>query len=280
MSETKEIVEFILTKIKSREFWLSVWEYIVNIWNSMAVWEIVIVIIGVLFLFGFILLLHSVKIYVEYNGHGNSNDFSAKVKYLAFTVYDYKKDQKKKLKKEKKLKKLKKKKPKKYNAKKTKAEKKKDNTFIERLKKDVGVNKLVSDVKGGGSQKNSTKSSTNSLASFDFGIFKLMYDSVKQPIRRLIRKLKVRKLHIDYVIGGDDAARTAISYGLQSAAISAFLAWANEIVNLKVKKVNVNADFSKKETDLYMKCFVKLRVMSMAIFALQYIINANKTINN
>jgi hypothetical protein len=89
-------------------------------------------------------------------------------------------------------------------------------------------------------------------------------------------KTKVRGLRLNCVIGGKDAFKTAMTYGFQSAAVSAGLAWLGSIVNLKTKKVSVTADFEKEETEIRMKCTAKLRVGTAVACVLKYMSNTAK----
>ncbi|MCL1789107.1 MAG: hypothetical protein FWG33_01985, partial [Oscillospiraceae bacterium] len=75
---------------------------------------------------------------------------------------------------------------------------------------------------------------------------------------------------------GEDAAKIALNYGFQSAAISGGLSWLNEIVTLKIKNVDITADFEKEKTDIRMKCKIKLSVISAVAFFVRYLINSAK----
>ncbi|MCL2071578.1 MAG: hypothetical protein FWH07_05010 [Oscillospiraceae bacterium] len=203
-----------------------------------------------------ILLLFSVTADIKYNGN-----FSVKAKYLFITLYDSKKtkpEKKKPKKKDKKDKKKNKNKIKLLNNEKTKS---KNKTFGEKVAEDSGIGAIAEDVKKG-----------NKLG-FDFEMFKLIYDSVKYPVKRLIRKLRVVNFRLNCVIGGEDAAKVALNYGVQSAVISGGLSWLDEIITLKVKEANITADFTKEQTELQMKCRVKLRLMSAAVFLVRYMLN-------
>ena len=209
---------------------------------------------GVLVLIGFMLLC-SVRAYVEYSG-----DFSAKVKYLFVTLYDSAKPPKAKKKKRT---------PKNIeHKKKPKAQAQSPNSkqsFTSRFVNDSGLGAVAADVKKGNKR------------SFDFEMLKLIYDAAKSPLKRLIRRMRVEKVSIDCIVGGEDAALVALNYGFQSAAVSGGLAWLNEIVTLKVKRVNVVADFAKEKTDIKMKCRVKLRLISAVAFVAGYLLNNVKS---
>jgi hypothetical protein len=199
----------------------------------------------------------SVRVKIDYN-----NDFTVKVKYLFFTLYP-KKSKKAKKKHRKRIGKKVARKKKRLSEKLEKKMQDKQ-SLTARIAKDSGLDKVAEDIKKGNSR------------SFDFEMFKLIYDSAKPPLRKLIGKTRVEKLCLNCVIGGDDAAKVALTYGFQSAAISGGLAWLNEVLILKVKKVSVTADFSKEKTDLRLQCRVRIKVATLAGCLLQYAINTAK----
>jgi len=96
-------------------------------------------------------------------------------------------------------------------------------------------------------------------------------NSAKEPVKKLIRKTRVTNLRIKFIIGGDDAAATAINYGLQSALVSGLLAWLDEAVILEVKEVSIKADFTREETERRFKCRVKIRVFTALVCLFGYI---------
>ncbi|MCL1904155.1 MAG: hypothetical protein FWF94_07045 [Oscillospiraceae bacterium] len=202
------------------------------------------IIIAVLLFIG-VLLFFSVIAYIDYG-----DDFSVKVKYLFITLYDSKKPKKQKKKKHKKRE--------------TNKNKKQKKSFAKKLSEGSGIDELAEDVKEGNKR------------GFDFEMYMLIYDAAKAPIKRLIQKLRVVNLRLNCVIGGDDAAKVALNYGLQSAAVSGGLAWLNQILKLKIKEVNVTADFAKEKTDIQMECRIKLRVISAVVFFIKYLANAAK----
>ena len=58
-----------------------------------------------------------------------------------------------------------------------------------------------------------------SLSDISLEMIKDYVESASPPIKRLFKKIKVRDLYIDYVVGSDDAAKTAIKYGSLCALI-------------------------------------------------------------
>jgi len=212
---------------------------------------IILSIIGGLLLITLFLLCCSIIAYVDYK-----DEFTVKVKYLFLTLYPTK---------PKKTKKTKTKKPKKIKAKKPKKIAQTEKSFPQKVAKESGMAAFAKDLRKANKR------------SFDFEMFKLIYDSAKPAMRKLVGKTRVTNLQLNCIIGGDDAAKIALTYGFQSAAISGGLAWLNEVLTLKVKKVNVTADFAKPETELTMKCRVKIRAGAALMCLLQYIINTAKS---
>jgi hypothetical protein len=224
----------------------------------MSLWLIITLsVIGGLLLLILFLLSCSVTAYINY-----TDDFRIKVRYLFFTFYPNPDKIKNKSDKKKQKEKVRQKKQMKANP--TKPVKK---TFVQRVVKESGLDEVVNDI------------SKANKRSFDFEMFKLIYDSAKPAVRRLVRQMKVQDLQLDCVIGGNDAAKVALTYGFQSAAISAGLAWLNEVLTLKIKKVNVTADFEKEQTEMSLSCRVRIRVGSALSCMLGYIINTAKNSN-
>jgi len=102
------------------------------------------------------------------------------------------------------------------------------------------------------------------------------YNNAKTPLKRLINKTRVTGFNLVSVIGGDDAATIALTYGLQSAAINGFVAWLKETVILDIKKVSVTADFTKEESETRFKCKVKIRVFTALMCLIQYVNSSAK----
>jgi hypothetical protein len=209
---------------------------------------IILAIIGGLLLLVLILLQFSITAGFEYHG-----DFTVKVRYLFIKLYPTES-----------AKKRFKKRVKKRKQKLTGSLARKPQTFTEKVARDTGLDKVARDV-----SEVTEAGKKTSPAGFDFEMLKLIYDSARPALRKLVGKVRVEKLELYCVIGGDDAAKIALSYGFQSAAISAGLAWLNEVLTLKVKRVNVTADFEKVSTDMRVKCRVKIKAASALICLIQ-----------
>lgn len=73
----------------------------------------------------------------------------------------------------------------------------------------------------------------------------------------LVKRFKFRKLDIDLTIATQDAATTAITYGEVCGAMYPILSFLHSNINLKSKKININADFEKTNSEIKASVLVK-----------------------
>lgn len=104
------------------------------------------------------------------------------------------------------------------------------------------------------------KKSGFKLSDIDLEMIKDYVESASPPIKRLFKKIRVRDIYIDYVVGSDDAAKTAIKYGSICAVVYSTIKWLTTYFNVKAKEVNVEADFKAEKDDIFAYGKVKLRV--------------------
>ena len=84
--------------------------------------------------------------------------------------------------------------------------------------------------------------------------------SASPPVKRLFKKIRIRNVYIDYVVGTDDAAKTALKYGGLCAAIYSLIGTLQTYMDTKVKEINIEADFSAEKDDIFAYLTVKLRL--------------------
>ena len=70
-------------------------------------------------------------------------------------------------------------------------------------------------------------------------------------LKKLLNSIRIYDVYIDFVIGGEDAAAVAINYGLANAFICTILGWLGSFTKLKLREVNIEADFRKQEGDYF-----------------------------
>ena len=70
-------------------------------------------------------------------------------------------------------------------------------------------------------------------------------------LKKLLNSIRIYDVYIDFVIGGEDAAAVAINYGLANAFVCTILGWLGSFTKLKLREVNIEADFRKQEGDYF-----------------------------
>lgn len=64
-------------------------------------------------------------------------------------------------------------------------------------------------------------------------------------------------------MGGDDAAKTAVSYGTHCAAVYGLISFLDSAVTFKAEKIEIRADFQLEKSEYYAKGMLKLRVSTL-----------------
>lgn len=242
-----------------------------------------LIIIGAVLLLIFILLASSLTVEFEYD-----STFKYKVKYLCFTI---KKDplspreQKKKRRKEEKAKK-------KAEKNKTKLKKKRDKLRKKNNKGQHTAAKTgakpaqghnVTGAKGNPARGQQAQSGSGEKKSAetvgkkqqfadkkaekkpkpDLNIIISIVKKAKPHIKRIFKKIRFTKVYVDITVGGDDAAKTAISYGVHCAAVDGLAAFLDNTITFKKEKICIRADFDLEKTNYYASGTLKLRMSTL-----------------
>ncbi|MDE7280501.1 MAG: DUF2953 domain-containing protein [Ruminiclostridium sp.] len=88
-------------------------------------------------------------------------------------------------------------------------------------------------------------------------------NAAKPHIKKLFKKIRIYDVFAEIVVGGDDAAKTALSYGTHCAAINGFIAFLKNNVSFKAIKIDIKADFDLEKSDYYVYGKVKLRLCTL-----------------
>lgn len=94
----------------------------------------------------------------------------------------------------------------------------------------------------------------------DFGMIKDYVESAWPPVKRLFKKIRYRDIYLDWVVGSDDAAKTALKYGGICSAVYSLLEWLKTYFSVKVGEINIEADFGAEKDDIFFFGRVKLRI--------------------
>lgn len=115
--------------------------------------------------------------------------------------------------------------------------------------------------KAGAAQKaKKSQKAKLSMPKFDLEMIVDYVKSASPPIKRLFKKIKFRNLYIDWVVGSDDAAKTAIKYGAGCAGIYPLMEWLTTYFDVIPKEVNIEADFSAEKDNIFAYCNISLRI--------------------
>lgn len=85
-------------------------------------------------------------------------------------------------------------------------------------------------------------------------------ESASPPVKRLFKKIRIRDVYIDWVVGSGDAAVTALKYGGICAALYPAFEWIDTYLDAKIKEINIEADFDAEKDDIFAYITLKLRI--------------------
>ncbi len=146
--------------------------------------------------------------------------------------------------------------------------------IIKTLKELSGINRLDTKNIKPGSKKGDF---LNSLREYMSLVLKLLKELFK-----VIKGCKVKQLNIDIVCAEDDAAETAITYGVCCAVISPVIGLIHNTmkVNEKNEQVNISANFDNQNSSLNFKIILVTRVYKLLAALIRLIIDETKRISN
>ncbi len=129
-------------------------------------------------------------------------------------------------------------------AKNTKGKENKEPNIFEQLKKKYGFTKTVQ-------------------------IFFSFAEKLLTHIKKLLRHIKINKVILNLSVATDDAASTAIEYGVVCSSVYPVLALLSSLAEIKYKQINVSADFNSKKPQFDFKLNVTSRVIFLLIAVLK-----------
>lgn len=105
-----------------------------------------------------------------------------------------------------------------------------------------------------------------------FGLVKAVLDRAEKQLNRIA----VRRLCLDIKVASDNAAKTALEYGAVCAAVYPVLSLADSVLNLKMKSVNVTADFNSDKSALAFSVIIRARIVFLIMLAFGVFAEYNK----
>ena len=220
-----------------------------------------LIVIGAIALFIFILLASSIRVDMEYD-----EVFKYRVKYLFFTFVknplsprQLKKKKKKELKAKKKKEKEKRKKgahlaektdTKKQPAQAAKqAESETEQTEADHMQQPSGKAEEAAPAKP--------------KMKFSFDLIKRIIGRASPHVKRIFKKIRLSNVAIDITVGGDDAAKVAIGYGVHCGAVHGLVTFLDNVISFKADRISVRADFGLEKSEYYAKATLKLRLSTL-----------------
>ena len=205
------------------------------------------IIFGSIVLLILIILWQSVKVIFVYE-----NELELKVKFLFFTIYPAKPKKKQKPKKQKKQKQKKK-------AKKT-TETKSSTVAAEKSDTKPDEQVSVAPVSDNKKPDNKPKKKEKSKLNINLDMIMDFVRSASPPLKRLFKKIRWYDVYVDWVVGSDDAAKTALMYGGICSVLYPFFKWLDTYFTAHIKEINIESDFSKEKSDIFAYFVLKLRL--------------------
>lgn len=123
---------------------------------------------------------------------------------------------------------------------------------------------------------------------FDLKLVRELLKTASPPVRRLFRKIRLKNVYVDIVVGTDDAAKTAMQYGTTCMLVNSFFAMISNYITVKIGEINIEADFGAEKTDYFAYGVVKMRLSTalgcalwlLVRLAKMYLAKSKETNNN
>lgn len=249
----------------------------------------------------FILLHFSVVLSVDYS----DNKFTAKAKYLFFTIYPFKekkKNKKRQIRKNKRKKKKLQKKLTKEKAKYAKLSKKQQQQSTpvsDRINQPIHENKEKIDSEDN-APENEPKDKPDDKPQHKAENFPFDDDSEKgkninklfgkiddlkdkwedimphiplgkKAVKKLIKAIRITDLKIDIIIADEDAYECAMSYGKMNGAVYGALGVITSFLTVSIKKVNISAKYNSPDSEYEVSGKIKTRpstIIALVVFIL------------
>ena len=220
-----------------------------------------LIVIGAILLLLFILLASSIRVDMEYD-----KVFKYRVRYLFFTFIKNPLSPGELKRKKKKESKAKKKKEKEQNKKgahlmrrSDKKPQKSEVIDVKTAEQAQAVEQLQKQEQG----KADKNAPAKPKMKFSFDLIKRIIGRASPHVKRIFRKIRLSNVVIDIVIGGDDAAKTAISYGVHCSAVYGLVEFLDSVISFKADGISVRADFQLPKSEYYAKGTLKLRLSTL-----------------
>lgn len=80
------------------------------------------------------------------------------------------------------------------------------------------------------------------------------------PMGKMLGAMRIRRLRLRLIVGGDDAAEVAQDYGLLSAIVYTSLGALSKMISVRTKKIHISCNFLQPKTTQELSFVLKLRI--------------------
>ena len=102
-------------------------------------------------------------------------------------------------------------------------------------------------------------------------------ESSWEPVKKMLKNIKIRDVYIDYVVGADDAAVTALKYGGICAAVYSVTEWLKTYFDTQIREINIEADFDAQKDDPFVYVTLKMKLFTFMWCSEWLLLRASKT---
>ncbi len=92
------------------------------------------------------------------------------------------------------------------------------------------------------------------------------FGSVLNPLKRFLKFIKFRNIKVSLSVAGEDAAKTAIDYGMVCSIVYPVLSLFDSILNVKYKSIDIRSDFEGKKSSFNFELSIKISLIFILIF--------------
>lgn len=97
---------------------------------------------------------------------------------------------------------------------------------------------------------------------------------LKDTLGRLRRKVRVDRLELDLIVGGTDAAATALSYGRINAILGTLLPLLEDLVTIRDRQIRTAVDFTREEDLIRLLAAFSITLGQLVSIALRLVFRA------
>ena len=92
------------------------------------------------------------------------------------------------------------------------------------------------------------------------------FGSVLNPLKRFLKFIKFKNIKVSLSVAGEDAAKTAIDYGIVCSIVYPVLSLFDSILNVKYKSIDIRSDFEGKKSSFNFELSIKISLIFILIF--------------